>query len=284
MPEFSRPDGATIHYEVSGAGPPLLLIAPGGVSSQIEAWERSRIHPVRAFADGFRVIAMDQRHAGRSFAPAVPFSYEQTAADQLAVLDHAGAASALVMGGCIGCAHAFRLAHDAPGRIRAIVAQDPVGLDGATNSLATFFAMFDETMRVARADGMDAVVKAALEEPVFSKNRAAGPFAPRIHGDPAFREQIRAMRVEVYIALVVRFRDGVWPDRRPYFSVDESWMRTCATPILVLPGSDPFHPTVVARQICRDAPHARCLDVDCRSDAKLPATIESLRAFLRQQA
>ncbi len=279
MPDVARPDGATIHYQSSGSGQPLLLIAPGGVSSQIEAWERSRIHPVREFADGFRVIAMDQRHAGRSFAPAVPFSYEQTAADQLAVLDHAGAGRAFVMGGCIGCAHAFRLAHDAPDRIAGIVAQDPVGLDD-TNSLATFFAMFDETMRVARADGMDAVVKAALEEPIFSRNRAAGPFAARIHGDPGFREQVRSLRVEVYVALVVRFRDGVWPDRRPYFSVDESWMRRCPTPMLVLPGSDPFHPTGVARQICREAPRARCLDVDCRSDAKLPATLREIRAFL----
>jgi pimeloyl-ACP methyl ester carboxylesterase len=283
MPEVQRPDGALIHYEVSGSGPPLLAIAPGGVSSQIASWERSRIHPVRAFADSFRVIAMDQRHAGRSLAPATPFSYAEIAADLVAVLDHASADRACVMGACIGCAHALRLARDAAERVAAIVAQDPVGVD-ETNSLGTFFAMFDETMRVARADGMEAVVKAALEEPVFARNRAAGPFAARIAADPAFCEQIRSMRTEVYIAAVVRFRDGVWPDQRPWFSVEEAWMARCPVPILVLPGSDPFHPTGVARRIAREAPRARCLEVDCRSDAKLEATLREIRAFLAEHS
>ena len=40
MPEITRPDGATIHYEVVGRGYPLLLIAPGGVSSQVAFWKR----------------------------------------------------------------------------------------------------------------------------------------------------------------------------------------------------------------------------------------------------
>ena len=38
MPTVTRPDGAVIHYETWGDGFPLLLIAPGGVSSQIDFW------------------------------------------------------------------------------------------------------------------------------------------------------------------------------------------------------------------------------------------------------
>ena len=279
MPEIDRPDGAIIHYEVYGLGYPLLLIAPGGVSSEIAMWRGRPIDPIRDFAGDFMVIGMDQRHAGGSAAPAAPFSYEQTAGDQLAVLDAVGARTAHVMGGCIGCAHAWRLIHDAPERITAAVCQDPVGLD-ETNSLATFFAMFDESMRLPRAEGMEGVVRAALENPRFMTNNGAGPFAPRIHADPAFREQIRAMTVESYVALLVRFRDGVWPDNPPYFTVSEEWMRRCPAPMLVLPGSDPFHPTGIAERICREAPSARCLDVDCREPAKLGATIETIRAFL----
>ena len=59
-------------------------------------------------------------------------------------------------------------------------------------------------------------------------------------------------------------------------------MRSCETPLLILPGSDVFHPTSIAEQICRDAPNARCLDVDCRSEAKLPDTIETVRSFLKE--
>lgn len=279
MPELARPDGATIHYEVSGSGYPLLLIAPGGVSSQIASWERSAINPITAFAGDFMVIGMDQRHAGKSHAPAAPFSYDLTVADQLAVLDAVGVSRAHVMGGCIGCAHAWRLIHDAPERITAAVCQNPVGLD-ETNNLGVFFRMFDETMRLARAEGMNAVVQAAEEHPIFAENNAAGPFAQRIHDDPEFREELRRMPVERYIALVVRFRDGVWPNNPPYFTVSDEWMTRCPAPMLVLPGSDPFHPTGIAHRICRTAPNARCLDVDCRSPEKLEATIATVRAFL----
>jgi pimeloyl-ACP methyl ester carboxylesterase len=279
MPELVRPDGARIHYEVFGSGYPLLLIAPGGVSSQIGFWERSAINPITAFAGEFMVIGMDQRHAGKSHAPAAPFSYDLTVADQLAVLDAVGVRRAHVMGGCIGCAHAWRLIHDAPERITAAVCQNPVGLD-ETNNLGVFFRPFDDTMRVARAAGMDGVIRAAQENPIFALNDAAGPFAQRIHDDPAFREELRRMPVERYIALVVRFRDGVWPNNPPYFTVSEEWMARCPAPMLVLPGSDPFHPTSIAPRICRTAPNARCLDVDCRSPEKLEATIATVRAFL----
>lgn len=281
MPDIARPDGATIHYEVFGSGFPLLLIAPGGISSQIAFWERSTVKPIEELADDFMVIGMDQRHAGQSHAPAAPFSYDLTAGDQIAVLDAVGARRAHVMGGCIGCAYAWRLVHDAPERVAAVVCQDPVGLD-ETNTLGTFFRMFDETMRLARAEGMDAVVRAAEENPVFAANNAAGPFAPRIHHDPAFREEIGRMPVEGYVALIVRFRDGVWPANPPFFTVSAEWMARCPAPMLVLPGSDVFHPTGIAELICRTAPDGRCLDVDCRSPEKLPATIEAIRRFLRE--
>jgi len=281
MPHVQRPDGATIHYELFGQGYPLLLIAPGGITSQIGIWERSAVNPIREFADGFMVVGMDQRHAGGSPAPAKPFSYAAAAADQIAVLDAIGARTAHVMGGCIGCAYVFNLIKSAPGRISAAVCQDPVGLD-ETNSPGTFYAMFNETMRLARAEGMGAVVDAAMKNPLFMLNNGAGPFSQRLHDDPAFREELRTMQVESYVALIVRFRDGVWPLDAPYFTVSEEWMRNCPVPVLVLPGSDVFHPTGVAKKICREAPRARCLDVDCRSAEKLPATVEAIRSFLRE--
>ncbi|MGI8927561.1 MAG: hypothetical protein ACR2HN_13080 [Tepidiformaceae bacterium] len=61
------------------------------------------------------------------------------------------------------------------------------------------------------------------------------------------------------------------------------WMARCPAPLLVLPGSDPFHPTGIAHRICREAPRSRCLDVDCRSDEKRSATIETIRAWLKEQ-
>ncbi len=280
MPEISRPDGATIRYEVFGSGYPLLLIAPGGVSSQVEFWQRSTINPIERFANSFQIIAMDQRHAGRSLAPMRPFSYDVCNADQIAVLDELGLDRAHVMGGCIGCAHIWRLLTNAPGRITAAVAQDPVGLD-ATNDMDVFYRSFHETMRLTRAEGLEAVIKSAEENPFFVMNNAAGPFAPLLKASAEAREELLHMGRERYISLIVEFRDGIWPPNAPYFTVSEEWMRSCETPLLVLPGRDAFHPTGVAHQICREAPNAHCLAPDCREPANLEATVVAIEEFLK---
>jgi hypothetical protein len=57
-------------------------------------------------------------------------------------------------------------------------------------------------------------------------------------------------------------------------------MSRCQAPLLVLPGHDEFHPTVVSEQICEQAPDARCLPVDCREPGNLQATIDEVRRFL----
>jgi pimeloyl-ACP methyl ester carboxylesterase len=283
MPHVERPDGATIYYEVYGSGFPLLLFAPGGVNSQIGFWRRSAINPIEAFNDEFMVIGMDQRNAGKSAAPLAPVSYELTAGDQLAVLDAAGVEKALVMGGCIGVAYCLRIVREAPDRIVGAVCQDPVGLDH-TNSIDVFMAMFKPTMALAEEKGVGAVVASAEANPIFVTNNEAGPFAASIGRNPAFRDQVLALSSEQYIKLIEDYAAGVWPDSPPFMSVPESWVPTCPAPLLVLPGSDPFHPTSVAQRLCELAPDARCLDVDCRSEAKIEGTIEEIRTFLREQA
>lgn len=283
MADVMRPDGTTIHYEVFGSGFPLLLLAPGGVNSQIEFWQHSAINPIESFADEFMVIGMDQRHCGRSKTALTPFSYEVAMQDQLAVLNDLGVQRAHVMGGCIGCAYALLLADQAPARIAGAVMQDPVGLD-ETNSLETFYDMFNPTIRLARAEGLEAVIESAQRDPIFMQNNEAGPFAQRIHDEPLFANALRSIRREGYVALVVEFRDGMWPAFPPYFAVNEVAVGRTGAPMLVLPGSDPFHPTAIGHQICNDAPNARCLDVDARSAEKLPGTLDSIREFLREHS
>ena len=283
MPDITRPDGAIIHYETFGRGHPLLLLAPGGVNSEIAFWERSRINPIKEFAGEFMVIGMDQRHAGKSWSAPPTFSYDLTAADQVAVLDALGVARAHVWGGCIGVAYVLRLIKEAPGRIGAAVGQDPVGLDH-TNSPATFQAMFAPTLDLAKREGTAAVVRSVLGDPMFVVNNAGGPFARRIKEDAAFRAQIAALSATDYVALVQSFAAAIWPNSPPFFTVSEEWLSDCPAPLLIMPGSDAFHPTGIAHMICKTAPRARCLDVDCRSDAKLAASIQVVRQFLKQYA
>ena len=63
MPTFER-DAVVLHYEEFGAGYPVMLFAPGGMRSRIEAWSGGGakvpwIDPTIDLAADFRVIAMD---------------------------------------------------------------------------------------------------------------------------------------------------------------------------------------------------------------------------------
>lgn len=283
MPHIDRPDGARIFYEVHGQGFPLLLFAPGGINSQVSFWSVSAINPFD-YADEFMVIGMDQRNAEHSPAPLEAPTWEKHTADQLAVLDAVGVARALLWGGCIGVAYALRFIQQAPARVAGAVCQDPVGLMEGVNTRATFFAMFQPTIDAARQGGMRAVVDAALQNPLFVRNNAAGPFAARIATDAAFRAQVLALDPVEYERIIRAYDDQLWGAHDPFMSVEASFIKECPAPLLILPGNDPFHPTAIAHRICQEAPNATCLDVDCRSEAKREATKQRIRAFLRAHA
>ncbi|MDZ7728762.1 MAG: hypothetical protein U5Q44_11510 [Dehalococcoidia bacterium] len=84
--------------------------------------------------------------------------------------------------------------------------------------------------------------------------------------------------------LIEDYARGIWPDNPPFMSVSPEFVASCPAPLLIIPGNDPFHPTGIGQRICREAPHARCLDVDARSDEKLPGTLDEIRAFFREHA
>ena len=102
MPIFKR-DDVELYYEEHGAGFPVLLIAPGGMRSSVSFWERTPWNPIDQLAPHYRVIAMDQRNAGKSVAPVrATDSWHVYTADQLALLAHLGVDRFHVAGMCIG--------------------------------------------------------------------------------------------------------------------------------------------------------------------------------------
>src|ERR1700739_1868363 len=69
---------------------------------------------------GYRVIAMDQRNAGKSKgAIAASHGWQTYAADQLALLDHLGITRCHTLGGCIGSSFCLMLSQTAPSRVSA---------------------------------------------------------------------------------------------------------------------------------------------------------------------
>jgi pimeloyl-ACP methyl ester carboxylesterase len=122
MPMFERGE-VRISFEEAGdpQGVPVLCIAPGGMHSAASRWGRVPYDP-RARLPGSRVIAMDQRNAGRSWAPiSASDGWHVYTADQLALMDHLGVDRFHVVGMCIGGPHALRLARAAPHRVRSAV-------------------------------------------------------------------------------------------------------------------------------------------------------------------
>ena len=138
-----RKENTVLHYEEHGSGFPVLLFAPGGMRSAAAFWENGEWNPVAALAPHFRVIAMDQRNAGRSTAPITSDDGWHTYTDDhIALLDHLGIDKTHLLGGCIGGPYCMGVIERAPERVAAAVLQQSIGNDGGNREL--FFAMFDQ--------------------------------------------------------------------------------------------------------------------------------------------
>ena len=141
MPSYER-SGVVLYYESHGEGFPVLAFAPGGMRSTASIWESSPWSPLRELSGEWRVIAMDQRNAGRSRAPVgSDDGWHSYTADHIALLDHLGLERCHVIGGCIGSSYCLGLMQVAPERVAAAVLQNPIGL---ADNREAFYAMFDQ--------------------------------------------------------------------------------------------------------------------------------------------
>lgn len=132
---YLKYDSVSIYYEEFGSpsGYPVLLFAPGSLQSSIDFWHRpaAPIDPTVVLAPHFRLIAMDQRNAGRSWAPISPEDNWQTyTRDHIALLDHLGIERTHVLGQCIGVPFAMSLIKAQPWRITAAALLQPSGRIG----------------------------------------------------------------------------------------------------------------------------------------------------------
>ncbi len=63
-------------------------------------------------------------------------------------------------------------------------------------------------------------------------------------------------------------------------SVSRGFVRSCATPLLVLPGTDLYHPTAVGREIAALAPGGQLLETWNDSQQSLTQAVVAVRRFL----
>jgi 3-oxoadipate enol-lactonase len=112
---FAMNGTVKLHWESSGEGPAVLLVAGQGMT--VDGWWSTT--PV--LARSFRVIAFDNRGTGRSSRLPWPYSVAQMAHDAVAVLDAAGEQRAHVYGISLGSLVAQEVALRYPDRVQALV-------------------------------------------------------------------------------------------------------------------------------------------------------------------
>jgi 3-oxoadipate enol-lactonase len=131
-----------LYWEEAGSGDPVLLIM--GLGMNATGWWRTV--PVLAEA-GMRVLAFDNRGAGRSDRPPGPYSVPMLADDAAAVLGAAGVQRADVYGISLGGMIAQELALRHGDRVRGLV------LGATTAGAALGVPASDETLAFFRRRG-----------------------------------------------------------------------------------------------------------------------------------
>ena len=116
MPYARASDGIRLHYEVIGrsSAPAVLLIQ--GLGADKHGWDMQRM----ALALRYRVVALDNRGAGRSDKPFGVYTLEQMADDAIAVLDAVGVERAHVVGASMGGAITQIVVLKYPERVNSI--------------------------------------------------------------------------------------------------------------------------------------------------------------------
>src|SRR5882757_3894702 len=142
--------GATLHYEVTGTGPMLLLIAGGFTDSGVfDAI-------VGQLAADYTVVAYDPRGNSRSpyDGPAVAEHVDRAADDALALIDEvAGDQPAFVFGSSSGAVTGLDLIARYPERVRMLVAHEPPSVELLPDVL-TARAFFLDVYDTYHGDGV----------------------------------------------------------------------------------------------------------------------------------
>ncbi len=108
-------NGIKLYYEIHGAGEPLVLIA--GLASDISEYAGIS----EGLAQKYRVVTFDNRGAGRSDKPDIPYSIEMMADDAIRLMDAVGAGRAHIIGISMGGRIALELALQHPDRVDKLV-------------------------------------------------------------------------------------------------------------------------------------------------------------------
>ncbi|MBR0756893.1 alpha/beta hydrolase [Bradyrhizobium jicamae] len=243
---FFEKGAVRIHYEEAGSGFPLLLIAGGGLNSNITriTGDYPPFNAIKEFSDEYRCVAFDLRNAppGQSTGPLeIDRPWDSHTDDQLALMDHLGVDKFMVLGFCIGGPLIWSLIKRAPDRVVAGVLAMPSG---------------------SRPEMRD----------LFYDNNMKG-WAPELIKQ---RPDISLEMAETFLTRMYR------TDPDFVFTVSRDFVKGCQTPVLILPDDIPAHPYAVAMEAAMLAPKAEVSLFPWKEPKeRVPLAVRQIRSFLR---
>ncbi len=161
-----RANGIEIYYEQHGAGEPVVLIQ--GLGANVTGWD-SQMEPL---SREYRLIAFDNRGAGRSEKPAEPYSIHQMADDTAALMDDLGIQTAHVFGMSMGGMIAQEMYHRHGARVRSLILAGTM----AGGPMATFpdmnvFQQFVSNGATSMAEAIAEGLKLFYSDKFLEKNK-----------------------------------------------------------------------------------------------------------------
>jgi pimeloyl-ACP methyl ester carboxylesterase len=241
--KFYEKGSVRIHYEEAGKGVPLLLIAGGGLNSSIAALSNP-FNPIPEFKDEYRCIAADLRNAntGRSSGPLEIDRPWDSHTD-----DHLGL-------------------------------MDHLGID---KFLVMGFCIGGPFIWNLIKRAPNRVVAAVLAQPSGFR-----PDMPMFFYDTnmtGWGPDLVKRRPEITMAMVEKFLTKMYRTNADFvFTVTRDFVRTCDTPVLILPDDIPAHPYAVAMEAAMLAPKAEVSMFPWKEPKeRIPLAVRQIRSFLR---
>jgi pimeloyl-ACP methyl ester carboxylesterase len=242
---FYEKGDVRIHYEEAGSGFPLLLIPGGGLNSTISFFNgHAPFNAIEAFKDEYRCITMDLRHAngGQSSGP---------------------------------------LEIDRPWDAYADDQLDLMDHLGNGEFLVMGFCIGGPFILNLTKRAPERIVASLLAQP--SGFRPGMPDLFYHNNITGWGPALCARRPEMTMEMVDAFLSKMSRSNADFtFTVTREFVRSCQTPMLVLPDDVPAHPYAVAMEVVRLAPKADVSLYPWKEPKSLiPQAEQHVREFLR---
>jgi len=243
--KFYQKGPVRIRYEEAGAGFPLLLIPGGGLNSLMAGLsQRSPFNPIAEFKNEFRCIVADLRNAngGESTGPLEIDRPWDSYTD-----DHLGL-------------------------------MDHLGID---KFMVLGFCIGGPFIWNLIERAPTRVAAAVIVQPVGFR-----PEAPNVMYDASLNNwgaEFVKRRPEITADMVQQFVTKMFrTDADFVFTVTRDFVRTCQTPVLVMPDDVPSHPYAVAMESAMLAPRAEVSMFPWKEPKeRIPLAVRQVRSFLR---